>query len=94
LRAERDDYTSHNIASSMIEMWKRARYLYADLEEMYLVNMQQHQDRELLARELGSTLNEDGAGLPEGISSTTLVNLTQHHPRQPHHQLLQQRNHC
>ena len=48
------------IASSMIEMWKRARYLYADLEEMYLVNMQQHQDRELLARELGSTLNEDG----------------------------------
>ena len=74
MRAEKDDYTSHNvsqrggrlllcfpqIASSMIEMWKRARYLYADLEEMYLVNMQQHQDRELLARELGSTLNEDG----------------------------------
>ena len=27
---------------------------------LYLVNMQQHQDRELLARELGSTLNEDG----------------------------------
>ena len=44
----------------MIEMWKRARYLYTDLEEMYLVNMQQHQDRQLLARELGSTLSEDG----------------------------------
>ena len=53
-------YFPPQIASSMIEMWKRARYLYADLEEMYLVNMQQHQDRELLARELGSTLNEDG----------------------------------
>ena len=49
------------IASSMIEMWKRARYLYADLEEMYLVNMQQHQDRELLARELLAASKQQAA---------------------------------
>ena len=51
---------NHQIASGMIEMWKRARYMYTELEEMYLVNMEQHQDSELLARELGSTLSEDG----------------------------------
>ena len=43
----------------MIECWKRNKYLYSDLEEMFLINMQHNQDKELLARELGSTLGDD-----------------------------------
>ena len=43
----------------MIECWKRNEYLYYDLEEMILINMQHNQDKELLARELGSTLGDD-----------------------------------
>ena len=43
----------------MIECWKRNKYLYSDLEEMFLINMQHNQDRELLARELGCSLGDD-----------------------------------
>ena len=43
----------------MIECWKKNKYLYSDLEEMFLVNMQHNQDKELLARELGNTLGDD-----------------------------------
>ena len=47
------------LATYMIECWKRNKYLYSDLEEMFLINMQHNQDRELLARELGCTLGDD-----------------------------------
>jgi hypothetical protein len=40
----------------MIECWQKNSYLYSDLEEMYLINMQSNQDRELLVRELVSTI--------------------------------------
>ena len=43
----------------MIECWKRNEYLYYDLEEMILINIQHNQDKELLTRELGSTLGDD-----------------------------------
>ena len=43
----------------MIDCWKRNKYLYSDLEEMFLINMQHNQDKELLARELGNTLGDD-----------------------------------
>jgi hypothetical protein len=43
----------------MVECWKRNKYVFSDLEEMFLINMQQNQDQELLARELGSTLGDD-----------------------------------
>ena len=46
------------MATSMIECWKTNNYLYADLEEMYLVNMHRNKDRELLAKELGNTLGD------------------------------------
>jgi len=60
----------------MVECWKRNKYVFSDLEEMFLVNMQQNQDKELLARELGSTLGDDRESLPEGVSCEKLVNLT------------------
>ena len=44
----------------MVECWKRNKYAFPDLEEMFLINMQQNQDKELLARELRSTLRDDG----------------------------------
>ena len=40
----------------MIECWQKNNYLYSDLEEMYLINMQSNQDRQLLVRELVSTI--------------------------------------
>ena len=43
----------------MVECWKRNKYVFSDLEEMFLINMQQNQDQELLDRELGSTLGDD-----------------------------------
>ena len=43
----------------MIDCWKNNKYLYSDLEEMYLVNMQNTHDRELLARELGKTIGDN-----------------------------------
>ena len=44
------------MAGSMIECWKSNKYMYNDLEEMYLVNMQHNQDKEMLAKELGKSL--------------------------------------
>ena len=44
------------MATRMIECWKTNKYLYDDLEEMYLVNMHHNQDREMLAKELGNSL--------------------------------------
>ena len=43
----------------MIDCWKKNKYLYSDLEEMYLVNMKDTRDRELLARELGKTIGDN-----------------------------------
>jgi len=43
----------------MIDCWKKNKYLYSDLEEMYLVNMRDTHDRELLARELGKTIGDN-----------------------------------
>ena len=76
----------------MVECWKRNKYVFSDLEEMFLINMQQNQDKELLARELRSTLRDDRSlviilrvqevsylcreSLPEGVSCERLVNLT------------------
>ena len=76
----------------MVECWKRNKYVISDLEEMFLINMQQNQDKELLARELRSTLRDDRSllfilrvqevsylcreSLPEGVSCERLVNLT------------------
>ena len=42
----------------MIECWKRNNYGYEDLEEMYLVNMHLNSDQELLAKELGNSLED------------------------------------
>ena len=80
------------LATHMIECWKRNKYLYSDLEEMFLINMQHNQDRELLARELGCTLGDDRQyslqehtdqqclphreSFPEGVSRSLLVNST------------------
>ena len=47
------------LASSMVECWKRNKYVFPDLEEMFLVNLQHNQDTEPLARELSSTLADD-----------------------------------
>ena len=55
----------------MIECWKRNKYLYSDLEEMFLVNMQHNQDKELLARELGNTLGDDRYLWSYGLSLYT-----------------------
>ena len=40
----------------MVECWKTNKYVYNDLEEMYLVNMNLNQDKEMLAKELGKSL--------------------------------------
>ena len=47
------------MARSMIECWKSNKYMYNDLEEMYLVNMNHNQDKEMLAKELGKSLGNE-----------------------------------
>ena len=60
----------------MIECWRDNKYLYSDLEEMYLVNMQHNQDRDLLARELENSLGDNRKCFPAGVSCSSLVDLT------------------
>ena len=41
----------------MVDCWKSNRFEYAELEEMFIINMAHHNNNpELLARELESTL--------------------------------------
>ena len=51
-------YHSHSqVSTLMVDCWKKNRFEYPELEEMFLINMVHHDNNpELLARELGSTL--------------------------------------
>jgi len=76
LKIDFEDFTANKLATTMIECWRKNKYMYSDLEEMYLVNMQTNKDRELLARELGNTIGDNRDIFPPGISCSRLVNLT------------------
>ena len=47
----------------MVECWRKSRFDYSELEEMFLINMSHNNDPDLLARELGKTLNDERLAL-------------------------------
>merc|ERR1711892_1543187 len=56
---------------------RRARvHFRSDLEEMYLVNMNLNQDKEMLAKELGKSLGTGREKVHDGVTYKRLVELT------------------
>ena len=51
------------LAILMVECWRKSRFDYSELEEMFLINMSHNNDPDLLARELGKTLNDERLAL-------------------------------
>ena len=53
-------YLQSQVSSQMVQCWKKNRYQYTELEEMFLINMSRNPENghEFLARELLYTLNE------------------------------------
>merc|ERR1711915_485113 len=72
LKTDHEDYVAHNLAGSMVECWRRNKYLFSELEELFFTSLDQH----LLARELANTLADNRGNMPEGISCTQLVKMT------------------
>jgi len=70
-----EEIEAQRVGTVMVDCWRSHSYEFHELEEMYLINMEQNDDRDLLGKELGKTLGEGGK-LPQGLTPGRLVTLT------------------